>query len=88
MPNDKDRKQLTREHIALREKELNMRGKSEFEALEEIIASEKDPLTIAAAKEILDIRREREQQRNKAVSGKPIGRHAKSAAAVSPNRKA
>jgi hypothetical protein len=72
----------------LREKELNMLGKSEFEALDEIIRSEKDPDIIAEAKEILGIRREREQQSNKAVSGKPIGRHAKSAAPVSPNRKA
>ena len=87
MAGDKDRKQSARQHIASREKELNMRGKSEFEALEEIIATEKDPLTVATAKEILGIRREREQQSNKAVSGRPIERHAKSAAAVSPNRK-
>jgi hypothetical protein len=64
-----------------------MRGKSEFEALEEIIASEQEPLTIATAKEILEVRRERDQRRDKVVSGRPIGRHPKSAAPISPNRK-
>jgi hypothetical protein len=88
MATDRERKQLAIKYIASRENELNVRGKSEFEALEEIIAGEKDPLTIATAKEILGIRRERERRTNRAVSGRPEGRHAKSAAPVSPNRKA
>ena len=88
MATDKDRKQAAKEHIALRERELNTRGNGEFEALEAIIASETDPLINATAREIRDIRREREQQSNKAISGKPTERRAKSAAPVSPNRKA
>lgn len=88
MATGKSPKQLVREHIALREKELNVLGKSEFEALEEIIGSEKDPDIIATAKEILEIRHERGRQSNKAVSGKPIEQYAKGAAPVSPNKKA